>query len=159
MHYQIKTSGMGMYRSLWPGERGLLASHLQRLSPADRRQRFLHAVSDGWLADYAADTSGERRIIGWFVSGILRGAADIHFHADSAEVGFTVDAWWRGRGVGRTLAEHALWATQNWGGRPMVMLTDPDNAPMLSIARRLGASLRQDEDLVSAAVSPEAAAI
>ncbi len=141
-------SPQGWFRSLWPGEAGLLAEHLVRLAPEDRHRRFLHAVNDDWMRDYAR-RAGRRRVLGWFVDGTLRGAAEVHFRGDVAEAALSVEAPWRGNGVGLELMRRALRAAQNYGVRTLTVYTTADNTPMIRIAKALDARFSREDGTVT----------
>src|SRR5437899_10631300 len=68
----------GLIRKLWIGEAEIYRDHLLRLDADSRRSRFAGAVSDEFVQDYADLSFGIDAVIhGFFVDGILRGAAEL----------------------------------------------------------------------------------
>ena len=73
----------GMIRKLWISETDAYRDHLLRLDPESRRRRFSGAVSDEFIANHASSATGLSVVVhGFFVDGILRGAAELRHHPD-----------------------------------------------------------------------------
>lgn len=130
--------GRGRYRTLLPWEHRHYAEHLLRLSPNDRRTRFMGSVGDDFIAAHSrrALASAKTKVIGWFHDRVLRATVELCWSKDgAAEAAFSVEALFRRSGVGTALAEHALRAARNRGIPRVTILTEADNVAM----RRLGA--------------------
>lgn len=122
----------------------LLVEHLTHLDANGRRDRFNGSVDSGWIEDYA------RRCIH---PGVMVIAAEFHEHVigvaemhpiklDAAEVAFSVDAEWRGRGVGATLFAMILEAAWSRGLDAIEITTHSGNEAMKKLARKFGAEIR-----------------
>lgn len=137
----------GAYRALWTFDRADYAAHLKRLSPEDRRSRFQHAATDAQIdAHVEAFLRGGGHVIGWFVDGDLRGAAEVAIFPDgeTAEAAFEVEPEWRGRGVGAELVNRSLLWARNRGVRRLLIHTTRTNTAMLKAAKRRGATFEFD---------------
>ena len=68
----------GTIRKLWISETDAYRDHLLRLDQESRHRRFSGAVSDDFIARHAA-TANEMGVVvhGFFVDGVLRGAAEL----------------------------------------------------------------------------------
>jgi GNAT superfamily N-acetyltransferase len=110
--YEPLVSG-GTVRRLWIGEAELYGQHLLRLDAESRRNRFGGAVSDEFIGRYAESSTLSGAVIyGFFVDGVLRGAAELRLleHAGDAEAALSVEKPWQSRGVGTALLERVLLA-------------------------------------------------
>lgn len=137
----------GAFRALWSFDRPLYAAHLKRLSADDRRARFHHAVSDGWIDDHAAKAlDGRGKVLGWFFDDILRAAAEVALTGDgaAAEAAFDVEDPWRGWGVGSQLVARVLLWARNRGARRLLIHTTRGNVAMLRAATHNGARFEFD---------------
>ncbi|PIP96436.1 MAG: hypothetical protein COW75_10830 [Rhodobacterales bacterium CG18_big_fil_WC_8_21_14_2_50_71_9] len=137
----------GAFRILWSFDRPLYAAHLRRLSPEDRRARFHHAVSDGWIDAHAAGAlDGRGKVLGWFHDDTLRAAAEVALTRDgaAAEAAFDVEDAWRGWGVGSQLVARVLLWARNRGARRLLVHTTRGNVAMLRAATRNGAQFEFD---------------
>lgn len=137
----------GAFRALWAFDRDAYAAHLARLTPEDRQSRFRHAISDGRLAHHAAAALiGRTHVIGWFVDGTMRAAAEVTLSPDgsTAEAAFEVEADWRGGGVGSELVRRTLLWARNRGARRLIVHTTRRNIAMLHAATRHGARFEFD---------------
>ena len=140
-------SDPGAYRTLWAFDRDDYADHLKRLPPEDRRSRFQYAITDAQIDDHVDRfIQGGGHVIGWFVDGGLRGAAEVMVFPDhvTAEGAFEVEADWRGLGVGRELVNRALLWARNRGVRRLLIHTTRRNTAMPKAAKRNGASFEFD---------------
>jgi RimJ/RimL family protein N-acetyltransferase len=132
-------------RSLGSHHRGRVRQHLLALDSDDRAWRFGHHASDERVLHYveAMDFDGDA-IFGVF-DRQLRLVAMVHLafqaQGDAAEFGISVLPSVRGRGVGALLFGHAVTLARNRGVHKLVIHLARDNAPMLAIVRRAGASL------------------
>lgn len=139
----------GWYRRLWHGDQDAVLAHYRKLSPEDRRLRFLHAVSDEFLAKQARKLCGVGYcVIGWFRDGVLRGVVEVAADGSAAEASLRVEVAWRNLGVGRGLMRRALRRARQAGCCRLVALTAWHNA-MIRLAQDFGARLfSHDGDVV-----------
>ena len=98
----------GMVRKLWVGETDAYRDHLLRLDRDSRNRRFSGAVSDEFIARHAATANGLGVVVhGFFVDGVLRGAAELHpfgsMFAREGEAAFSIEQPWQSHGVGTVL--------------------------------------------------------
>jgi GNAT superfamily N-acetyltransferase len=106
----------GAVRRLWVGETELYRQHLLRLDAESRRYRFGGAVSDEFIERYAEPSAFRDAVIyGFFVEGVLRGAAELRplACAGEAEAALSIERAWQSRGVGTVLLERVLLAARN----------------------------------------------
>jgi GNAT superfamily N-acetyltransferase len=141
--YQPLISG-GAVRKLWVGESELYRQHLLRLDAESRRNRFGGAVSDEFIERYAEpSTLRDAVIYGFFVDGVLRGAAELRLlaRAGEAEAALSVERVWQSRGVGTALLERVLLAAGNREVKHLHMLCLAENWHMQKLARKFDAEL------------------
>jgi GNAT superfamily N-acetyltransferase len=141
--YEPLVSG-GTVRRLWIGEAELYSQHLLRLDTESRRNRFGGAVSDEFILRYAeSPTLSGAVIYGFFVDGVLRGAAELRLleHAGDAEAALSVERAWQSRGVGTALLERVLLAARNRQVERLHMLCLGENRRVQQLARKFGAEL------------------
>jgi hypothetical protein len=68
----------GVIRKLWIGETAKYRDHMLRLDPASRRSRFGGGVSDDFIRGYVnLSVSLDAVVHGFFVGGVMRGAAEL----------------------------------------------------------------------------------
>jgi GNAT superfamily N-acetyltransferase len=124
--------------------------HLQRLESDCRRSRFGLAVSDAFLRDYAdrvdlANTS----VLGCFADGELRGVCELRSLRSQwcaeAELAFTVEKAWRGRGIGTALMAQAIRAARPLGIEHLYLTCHRGNRGMQCIAAKFAASMSYDD--------------
>src|SRR5205823_8894997 len=76
--YEPLMDGGGIIRKLRIVEAERYREHLLRLDPESRRSRFGGAVSDGFILRYSEPSALTDAVIhGFFVDGVLRGAAEL----------------------------------------------------------------------------------
>jgi GNAT superfamily N-acetyltransferase len=141
--YEPLVSG-GIVRRLWIGEAELYRQHLLRLDAESRRSRFGGAVSDEFIGRYAESSTLSGAVIyGFFVDGVLRGAAELRLleHAGDGEAALSVERAWQSRGVGTALLERVLLAARNRQIERLHMLCLAENRRMQHLARKFGAEL------------------
>ena len=139
-------------RTLGARHRRKVLAHLLALDPDDRARRFGHHASDERIGHYVEQMNFEGDAIYGVFDRRLRLGAMVHlaFGADdtplggTAEFGISVLPALRGRGVGALLFEHAVTLARNRGVRTLLIHLARDNAAMLAIVRRAGASLAFD---------------
>jgi GNAT superfamily N-acetyltransferase len=152
----------GTVRKLWIGETGAYRDHLLRLDPDSRHTRFSGAVSDEFIARHAATAAGFRVVVhGFFVDGVLRGAAELRRSKtldsmlfDEAEAAFSIEQEWQSNGVGTVLLERTLLSARNRGVKHLRMDCLADNRRMQQLARKFEAGLTFDFGSVVGQVAP-----
>ncbi len=149
----------GTIRKLWPGETDAYRDHLLRLDRISRHRRFSGAVSDEVLARHAATAHGLTVVMhGFFVDGVLRGAAELRqlgsIFATEAEVAFSIEQPWQSHGVGSELLERTLLTARNRGIKALRMDCLVDNERMQQLARKFEADLTFEFGSVVGTVDP-----
>ncbi len=146
MHDSLPASGH--VRKLWIGEADAYRDHLLRLDPDSRHRRFSGAVSDEIIARHAASIAGFGVVVyGFFIEGILRGAAELRpagTFADEAEAAFSVEAPWQSAGVGTALLDHILLTARNRGIKRLQMQCLAENRRMQQLAKKFAAEFSFD---------------
>ena len=135
-------------RSLGPGHRGRIASHLLALEPHDRYLRFGNAAGDVQIRAYVERIDFERDEIFGIYNRKLELIALAHLafarepgSAQCAEFGVSVLPKYRGRGYGARLFERAVIHARNEQVDTLFIHALTENAAMLNIARKAGATL------------------
>lgn len=136
----------GVIRKLWVTEADQYRDHLLRLDPTSRRARFGGGVADEFIRRYVTTSLGVDAVIhGFFVDGILRGAAElraVRSDADAdAEAAFSIEAPWQSHGVGSALLEQTLLVARNRGIRTLHMICLAENTRMQQLAKKFDAEL------------------
>jgi len=134
----------GTVRKLWVGEAELYRQHLLRLDAESRRSRFGGAVSDEFVRRYAEPSALNGVIIyGFFVDGMLRGAAELRLleHACEAEAALSVERAWQSRGAGTALLKRVLLAARNRQIKQLHMICLAGNPRMQQLALKFDAEL------------------
>lgn len=139
----------GLIRKVWIAEAERYRDHLLRLDQTSRRSRFGGAVADAVVHRHADRAFGRSHVIhGFFVDGILRGAAELETIAGpmarEAEAAFSLEQRWQSHGVGSALLERTLLAARNRGIRFLHLKCLADNARMQQLARKFDAELSFD---------------
>lgn len=148
---------MYLYRKLVPAEIGAFHDHLLRLTPEDRQYRFVGSVSDDVIAAHCTHFDWLRDVvIGCFVDGILRGAAELRLDDPRlgwrAELAITVEQPWQEHGIGTELTRRAIVVCRNRAIRSIAMICLLDNRRMQRIARKFDADLTYVTGEVEAAI-------
>ena len=137
-------------RSLGPGHRERIATHLLALDEQDRYLRFGYPATDDQVRRYVADLDFERDDIFGIYNRKLELIAMAHlaFVVDAnspncAEFGVSVAKKARGRGYGQRLFERASVHARNEGVELLFIHALSENHAMLSIARKAGARLER----------------
>ena len=108
----------------------------------------LVAVGDnriGKIRTYAATTRGSDVIVhGFFVDGVLRGAADLRLNRREAEVAFSIEKRWQSLGIGSALLERSLLVARNRGIKRLEVCCLMENQRMQQLARKFEAELTFD---------------
>jgi len=139
----------GMIRKLWLSETDAYRDHLLRLDHESRVRRFSGAVSEEFIARHAASANGLRVVVhGFFVAGILRGAAELRalgsIFARDGEAAFSIEQPWQSHGVGTGLLERTLLSARNRGIKSLQMHCVAENERMQQLARKFDADLKFD---------------
>ncbi len=135
----------GSIRKLWVGETDAYRDHLLRLDQDSRQRRFSGAVSDDVIARHAATAQGVGVVVhGFFVDGVLRGAAELRQFGREAEAAFSIENPWQSQGVGSVLLERTLLTARNRGINSLHMQCLADNRRMQQLARKFEADLHFD---------------
>jgi GNAT superfamily N-acetyltransferase len=149
----------GLVRKLWIGETAAYRDHLLRLDKESRHRRFFGAVSDDVIARHAATADDLGTVVhGFFVEGVLRGAAELRhingMFSREAEVAFSIEQPWQSHGVGTALLERTLLTARNRGITSLRMDCLADNRRMQQLARKFEADLKFDFGSVVGEVDP-----
>lgn len=106
-------AGMSVtYRKLLAMEKTGYKAHLLRLGQQDRMMRFETAATDVFIEKYADGINMRRDAIfaAFDDDLVMRGAAHIAFSDSLADLGLSVEADFRGMGIGTALLDKAI----NW---------------------------------------------
>ncbi len=149
----------GVVRRLGGGDRDRLAAHLLRLGAEDRRLRFGGHAGDARVRAYAARLEPRGCVVlGWFAAGELRGVGELKpiegAWPRAAELAVSVEAPFRGRGLGAELCRRLVVRARNRFITRLYMLCLPDNRPVQRIARGLGGALAFYQGEVEARLAP-----
>jgi GNAT superfamily N-acetyltransferase len=149
----------GLVRKLWIGETAAYRDHLLRLDNDSRHRRFSGAVSDDVIAAHAATADELGTVVhGFFVEGVLRGAAELRhingMFSREAEVAFSIERDWQSLGIGTALLERTLLSARNRGITSLRMDCMADNRRMQQLARKFEADLKFDFGSVVGQVDP-----
>jgi GNAT superfamily N-acetyltransferase len=146
-------------RRLWPADMPTFRSHLLRLEPQSRRERFEGGMSDDFIARYAEGCFGRGDLVfGAFVDGCMRGAGELrsseaiwseqapfhrHIHAEAA---FSVEEPYRRRGVGAQLFQRIERAASNHGVETIELVCERSNIGMVRLAAKFKMHLAFEEN-------------
>ena len=150
----------GVIRRLSVFDHDTFTQHLLRLDSESRYLRFGMMTNDAFLNEYAKGcTRWDVVIYGYFVSGILRGAAELRplsgIKSDEAEVAFSVETEWRGNGIGARLFEKLIRAARNRGYSKLYMSCLATNRPMQILAKKFAADITFDRGGTVGIISPK----
>ena len=131
---------MTFTKRLHTADRGAVAAHLLGLSSEDRRLRFGRAMSEAALRDYVARIDFARDAVFGFLADdlSLSGAAHLAVVDGVAELGVSVLAAFRRRGIGSALFQRASEFARNHFIRTLFMRCLTENTAMMRIARKYG---------------------
>jgi len=140
-------------RDLGAQHRRRILGHLLALDPHDRYLRFGHTVSPEELSTYVASINFRRdEVFGVFGRNLeLHAVAHLASmsggqegsHGKAMEFGVSVLPEARGKGLGQLLFEHAITHARNRGAGHLVIYALSENAPMLRIAAKAGATVER----------------
>jgi RimJ/RimL family protein N-acetyltransferase len=147
-------------RKLRADEAPLLRDHLLRLDRDTRRMRFAHAVSDGFIEDYASRMLDLGSIVyGAFIDGEVRGVAELRKLTDiwgrEAESAFSVEKAYQDDGLGTELMGRVIRSARNRGVQILFMSCLAENTRMQAIARKYDAELRFEYGEIFGEIVPE----
>ena len=141
-------------RSLARRHRRRIREHLLSLSERDRYLRFGYPASDEQITRYAMGLDFDRdEVLGIFNRRLeLVAMAHLAYEPQPqrpgkpamAEFGVSVLGKLRGRGIGARLFERAVLHARNRGIDTLFIHALSENAPMLKIARKAGATVERD---------------
>ena len=151
-------------RALGPSYRERITQHLLQLEPPDRYLRFGYAANDRQISNYVEKLNFERdQVFGIFNRKLeLIAMAHLAYPADMvksgfAEFGVSVLPPARGRGYGSRLFERAAIHAVNDGVKTLYIHALSENAAMIRIARKAGATVeRQGSESEAHLTLPEA---
>ena len=149
----MKVSAEGAFRTLTAGQLSALRDHLQRLDQQSRYDRFNGFVDSAFIDRYVARCTGDGTVVfAYPEDGVIRGAAELHRpDSDDAaslpEVAFSVEASWRGMGIGTTLFKRLIEGARRLGYKHLRITTGAQNDAMRALAHKFDAhlSFRQGE--------------
>jgi GNAT superfamily N-acetyltransferase len=119
-------------------ERAALLLHYLALGPQDRRLRFGAPLADSSIARYVERIDfGNDAVFAVLDDALhLIGAAHLARSAGHAELGVSVLAPYRGRGIGGALLARSHTRARNWGLQTLFMHCLIENAAMMHLARK-----------------------
>lgn len=149
----------GVIRRLSVFDHDAFTQHLLRLDADSRQLRFGMIAGDAFLIEYSKGcTRWDVVIFGYFVEGIMRGAAELRpLSGESrheAEVAFSVESDWRGQGIGGKLFEKLIRAARNRGFRRLYMSCLATNRPMQALAHKFAADVTFERGGTTGVVDP-----
>ena len=137
-----------LIRSLDPEQLALIEGHLLSLSERDRYLRFGYPANDEQIGRYVAKLGfGRDELFGIFDAELQLVAVAHLAYLDApgqqqmAEFGVSVGPDQRGRGYGQQLFERCVVHARNHGVSRLIVHALSENAAMLKIARKAGASV------------------
>jgi GNAT superfamily N-acetyltransferase len=139
----------GTIRKLFATDLPLFRDHLVRLDAETRHNRFVTAVNDLFLIQYAERCFATGAIVfAYMEDGVVRGAAELHpLDADddlSAEAAFSVEPNLRRRGIGTALFRRLITAARNRGVERLRINCLAHNDAMQGLARKFPMQLSFD---------------
>ena len=147
------SSGLVPIRRLEAGDRDAVRAHLLALDGEDRYLRFGYAATDEQVGRYVDGLDFDRDDLFGIVNRRLDlialahlaggGASGLDHCRACAEFGVSVDKAARGRGYGSLLFDRAVRHARNDGVQLLFIHALSENAAMLHIARKAGATLEK----------------
>ena len=138
-------------RAIGPRERAIVGEHLLALSQRDRYLRFGYMATDEQVMKYADGIDFDRDEIFGIFNRRLELIAMAHLALPAtdgprtgAEFGVSVNEKARGRGFGAQLFARAVVVARNEGVKSLYIHALSENAAMLKIARKGGATVVRD---------------
>jgi GNAT superfamily N-acetyltransferase len=151
---------VGTIRRVLRSETHLIESHLLRLEGDARRRRFGHDVSDQFIHTYALHGADLGNLtFGYFCDGEIRAIAELRqsgrAFGHTAEVAFSVERPFSGKGIGTHLMGRIIRAARNRGLKNLLLVCLRDNVKMQAIARHYGADLKIEDGSIVADIIPK----
>ncbi len=117
-----------------------IAEHFEQLPLEDIHFRFGFMPASGWIREgYVARLDPLRDVLlGVYDGDKIVGFCHVAITGPVAEIGISVSASARGRGVGSVMLEKAREYAHSLGCEDLQVLCASDNAPMLALARKHG---------------------
>jgi RimJ/RimL family protein N-acetyltransferase len=120
--------------------------HLLRLDDGWRRLRFGGPTSDASQCAFGERVDSiDTVVLGCFVNGQMRGAAEFRSHqrdkSDGTEIVFSVESAWQERGIGTALMAAAICAARERGITHLYLSCHALNHRMQRIAERFAAKI------------------
>jgi GNAT superfamily N-acetyltransferase len=126
-------------RRLWNIDRHAILRHFLSLGSDDRYLRFGGYRSDGAIEAYVMGIDFASDVVFASDEGLsLAGVAHLARGGRHAELGLSVLANARNRGVGRSLLQRSYVHARNWGSRTLFMHCLAANVTIIRLARSLG---------------------
>ena len=150
------------YRRLLITEKDKVEEHLKRLDTANRVMRFETAATDSFIERYVAGLKRPQDILlGAFDDTLtLRGFAHVAVIKDLADLGLSVEASFRGHGIGSHLLDKAIEAARNRRTKTFSSQCLTHNRWMMGKMRAMGCHIERDyETAVATAELPPPDAI
>ena len=149
---------MQVFRKLLPAEMIRYKAHLLRLDRTDRHLRFAGTVSDEVIEQHCHRLDWHNTlVIGWFDNGDLRGASELRTAGTPfpkrAELAFSVETPYQGRGIGHELMSRALIIARNRGIKIVDVICMVENRRMRSLARKFTKAAVIDGGEVGASIA------
>lgn len=148
MEYRLADAApVSLIRTLWPHEHGKLEGHLLRLGCADRHLRFGMSMNDAGIRAYCRRARWwNSHLVGWVDdAGALRAVGETRWTGTGwpreAELAFSVETPFQGRGMGTALFRRLLDHAKNIYVSRLYVTSLPSNVKMRRIARRMGLSI------------------
>jgi GNAT superfamily N-acetyltransferase len=135
-----------MIRKLLPSDEPLFRDHLLRLDSQSRHDRFLSAVSDSFLCEYARSCfDGETLVLGLIEAELVRAAGELHAaeprETETGEVALSVEPEFRNKGTGTEMLKRLIVSARNRGFRHLRMNCHAKNLAMQAVARKFKAEI------------------
>jgi GNAT superfamily N-acetyltransferase len=135
---------MAGYRKLNPSDLSSFADHLMRLTANDRCCRFGGPTSNESILNYCSRVNWtDTVIIGFYEDGGLHAAAELriepNFTPKIAELAFSVERPYQGRGIGTTLMRRILVVARNCGIRQVTVYCLAENLRMRKLLVKVNA--------------------
>jgi RimJ/RimL family protein N-acetyltransferase len=149
--------GLVVIRGACRGDRDRLIKFYESLDSETVYERFYHVIRD--FSSYVDSLiEGGALVVVAELNGVIIGVAEaMACREDYAEVGVVIAREFRGRGLGTALCSSLGDACRVAGIKGLVAYARRYNAPVLNIARRLGATIKKgpEPDLVTIEVCLE----
>ncbi len=138
-----------MPRKLIKEELRFFQDHLLRLDQEAKRLRFKNGAADRLIPDYVKRIhlghGKEDEVLGKFhVDSKIVGAVHIGIVRDIAELGFSVEEEFRGKGLGRVLFHRGAEAAKDMGAKQIYTDCFVFNKAMMGLARSFGMDIEKE---------------